>query len=202
MGSHSRVNQQRGVLHMRPVLAGEEQIYNMISVCPHAISMNWTLKHVSVKGQIVVKTCQIGSLNYIKYQDIETEVEGQMEKWQSQKSSQRLRAAERWDKNEEMKERVREVKCTQRHRKNQRSDRSTSEGGGRDKLKKVDGDFPTCMRQKKDDNDDNTRKTEDLKGKGGGRLKHYNLDGDVPLCLRKTKEKSKDRSNSKNDEEK
>ena len=46
------------------------------------ISMNWTLKHVSVKGQIVVKTCQSGNLKYIKYQDIETEVEGQMEKWQ------------------------------------------------------------------------------------------------------------------------
>ena len=28
----------------------------------HLISMNWTLKHVSVKGQIVVKTCQSGIL--------------------------------------------------------------------------------------------------------------------------------------------
>ena len=54
------------------------------------ISMNWTLKHVSVKGQIVVQTCQSGSLKYIKYQDTETEVEGQMEKWQSKNSSQRL----------------------------------------------------------------------------------------------------------------
>ena len=32
---------------------------------------------------------------------------------------------------------------------NQRSDKGTSEGGGRDKLKKVDGDFPACMRHKK-----------------------------------------------------
>ena len=32
---------------------------------------------------------------------------------------------------------------------NQRSDRGTSEGGGRDKLKKVDGDFPACMRHQK-----------------------------------------------------
>ena len=46
------------------------------------ITTNWTLKHISVKGQIVVKTCQSGNLTYIKYQDIETEVEGQMEKWQ------------------------------------------------------------------------------------------------------------------------
>ena len=51
---------------------------------------NWTLKHVSVEGQTVIKTCQSGNLKYIKYQDIETEVEGQMEKWQSKNSSQRL----------------------------------------------------------------------------------------------------------------
>ena len=31
------------------------------------ISMNWALKHVSVKGQIVVKTCQSGSLKCIEY---------------------------------------------------------------------------------------------------------------------------------------
>ena len=43
------------------------------------ITTNWTLKHVSLKGQIVVKTCQSGNLKN-KYQDIETEVEGQMEK--------------------------------------------------------------------------------------------------------------------------
>ena len=51
--------------------------------------MNWTLKHVPVKGQIVVKTCQSGSLKYIKCQDIETEVEGQMEKWQSKSEQSR-----------------------------------------------------------------------------------------------------------------
>ena len=32
---------------------------------------------------------------------------------------------------------------------NQQTNRSTSEGGGRDKLKHVDGDFPACMRLKK-----------------------------------------------------
>ena len=44
------------------------------------ISFNWTLKHVSVKCQIVVNTCQCGNLKYITYQDIETKVEGQMGK--------------------------------------------------------------------------------------------------------------------------
>ena len=40
---------------------------------------------------------------------------------------------------------------------NQRSDRSTSEGGDRNKLKKVDGDFPACMRHQKVNNDDKTK---------------------------------------------
>ena len=54
------------------------------------ISLNWTAKHVSLKGQIVVKTCQSGSLKFIKYQDVEDEVEEQMQKWQTKNSSQRL----------------------------------------------------------------------------------------------------------------
>ena len=54
------------------------------------IFLNWTSKYVSVKGQIVVKTCQCGSLKFIKYQDVEDEVEEQMQKWQTKKSSQRL----------------------------------------------------------------------------------------------------------------
>ena len=54
------------------------------------ISLNWTSKYVSVIGQIVVKTCQSGSLKFIKYQDVEDEVEEQMQKWQTKNSSQRL----------------------------------------------------------------------------------------------------------------
>ena len=57
-----------------------------------SITTNWTLKHISVKGQIVVKTCQSGNLTHIKYQNTEAEVEGQMEKWQSKNSSRRGRS--------------------------------------------------------------------------------------------------------------
>ena len=64
--------------------------------------------------------------------------------------------------------------------------------------KKVDGDFPTCMRHNKKTTTVTTQeKTKTCKGRGGGRLKHYNVDGDVPLCLRKTEEKGKDGSSSK-----
>ena len=49
------------------------------------VKLNWTAKHLSVKGQIVVKTCQGGSLKFIKYQDVEDEVEEQMQKWQRKK---------------------------------------------------------------------------------------------------------------------
>ena len=73
----------------------------------------------------------------------------------------------------------------------QRSDRSTSEEADKDKLKKVDGDFSVCKRHKKDNNNDTTRKNEDLKGKGGWTLKYYNVDGDESLFLIKTEEKTK-----------
>ena len=50
-----------------------------------SITTNWTMKYVPIIGQIVVKTVQRGNLKYIKYQDVEAEVEEQMEKWQSKK---------------------------------------------------------------------------------------------------------------------
>ena len=54
------------------------------------ISLNWTAKHVAVKGQMVVKTCQDGSLKFSKYQDVEDEVDELMQKWQTKNTSQRL----------------------------------------------------------------------------------------------------------------
>ena len=65
-------------------------IHEKHNILLDSITTNWTLKHISVKGQIVVKTCQNGTLAYIKYHDIEAKVEEQMEKWQSKNSSQRL----------------------------------------------------------------------------------------------------------------
>ena len=53
---------------------------------------------------------------------------------------------------------------------NQQTNKNTIEGGGRDKLRNVDGDFPACMRLKKESIEDIT-KNEGLKGRGGGRLK-------------------------------
>ena len=68
--------------------------------------------------------------------------------------------------------------CTAQQR-NQGDDRCTSEGGGRQKLKHVDGDFPVCMRCESDDNENKTNRNEDSKGKGGGKLKFRNVDGGV-----------------------
>ena len=123
-----------------------------------SITTNWTLKHISVKGQILVKTCQGGNLTYIKYQDIETEVEGQMEKWQSKKLiattvSSRENGPKRREEGMTMSSQMQTA--TQG---NQQTNRSTSEGGGSDKLKNVDGDFPACMRLRKESIDDNTKK--------------------------------------------
>ena len=50
------------------------------------------------------------------------------------------------------------IKKTHRNDCEQSTNRSTSEGGGRDKLKNVDGDFPACMRLKKESIEDHTKK--------------------------------------------
>ena len=62
-------------------------------------------------------------------------------------------------------------------------------------LMSVDDDSPTHMRNRRSNNDDETKRMEDLRGKGGGRLKHCT--GDVPLCLRKNQRDSNDDSSSK-----
>ena len=49
------------------------------------ISLNRLSRHLSVDGQVVVRTCQSGSLKYHKYQCIESEVEDYMEKWLAKK---------------------------------------------------------------------------------------------------------------------
>ena len=82
----------------------------------------------------------------------------------------------------------------------QQTNRNTSEGCGRDKLKNVDGDFPACMRLKMGSIEDNAKKNESLKGRGGGRLEYNNVDGDMPLCLGKTERKSKGGSSSNESE--
>ena len=40
---------------------------------------------------------------------------------------------------------------------NRQTNRKTSEGGGRDKLKNVDGDLPACMRLRKESIEDNAK---------------------------------------------
>ena len=83
-------------------MEAEERFYNKrmeyVKCCIHKrhgvpldlISLNWIAKHVTVKGQIVVKTCQDGSLKFNKYQDVEDEVDELMQKWQTKNSSQPL----------------------------------------------------------------------------------------------------------------
>ena len=62
---------------------------------------------------------------------------------------------------------------------------------------KVEDESPTHTRNNRNDNDDETKRMEDMRGKGGGRLKHRTVDGDVPLCLRRTLRDSKEDSSSK-----
>ena len=104
------------------------------------------LRKVSVKRQIVVKTCQSGSLKFSKYQDVEDEVEEQMQKMADKKLiATTVSSREKGIRRREEGWTMRSQKTISLQR-NQNNERCTSEGGGRDKLMKVDCDFPTCMR--------------------------------------------------------
>ena len=67
----------------------------------------------------------------------------------------------------------------------------------RKNLMKAEDESPTHTRNSKNDNDDETKRMEDMRGKGGGRLKHRTVDGDVPLCLRRNLRDSKEDNSSK-----
>ena len=87
-----------------------------------------------------------------------------------------------------------------RHRKSTKRQKHNE-----DKLKIVDGDFPTCMRYKKETTTMTTQvKTKTSKEKEEEDSNTTTSMEDVPLCGRKTEGKSKDGSSSdkKNNEEK
>ena len=157
-------------------MEAEERFYNKrmgyVKCCIHTrhgillglISLNWIAKHVSVKGQIVVKTCQDGSLKFSKYQDVEDEVEEVMQTWQTKNSSQRTVSSRE--------------KGTRRREEGETtsSQRKISTQGNQDSSKKnhmkAEDESPTQRRNCKNDNDDEAKRMEDMRSKGGGRLKH------------------------------
>ena len=69
--------------HQKRMVYVKYCIHMKHNVALESITTNWTVKYVSIKGQVVVKTVQSGNLNYIKYQDVESEVEEHMQKWRN-----------------------------------------------------------------------------------------------------------------------
>ena len=78
------------------------------------------------------------------------------------------------------------------------SQRKISAQGNQDECKKnhmkPEDESPTRRRNRKNDNDEEAERMEDMTSKGGGRLKHCIVDGDVPLCLKDHKESSSSES--------
>ena len=140
-------------------------------------SLNWIAKPVSVKGQIVVETCQDGSLKFSKYQDVEDEVEELMQKMADKKL-----IATTVSSREKVIRRREEGETTSSQRK---ISAQGNQNSSRKNHMKAEDESPTQRRNCKNDNDDEAEKIEDTGSKGGGRFKHCIVDGDVPLCLRR-----------------
>ena len=67
-------------------------------------------------------------------------------------------------------------------------------GGGRRRLRHVDGDFPSCMRKTKKEQHPEDDLRVWMEGRGGGRKEPRLINGDVPRCMRNKEETLKFRS--------
>ena len=70
-------------------------------------------------------------------------------------------------------------------------------GGGRQRLRHVDGSFPSCMRKSKKEQHPEDDLRVWMKGRGGGRKEPRFINGHVPRCMRNKEETQKFRSKKK-----
>ena len=87
VGSMTRSTDAEERFHQKRLGYAKYCIHMRHGILLNSISLNWTSKYVPAKVQIVVKTCQSGSLKFFKYHDIESEVEEQMDKNGNQKTN-------------------------------------------------------------------------------------------------------------------
>ena len=110
--------------------------------------MNWVAKHVTVKGQIVVKTCQDGSLKFDKYQDVDL-----MQKWDAKMADKKLIATTVSSREKGIRRRE-EGETTS-------SQRKISAHGNQDECKrnhtKPEEESPTQKRNRKNDIDEEAK---------------------------------------------
>ena len=147
----------------------EERFYNKRM---GLISLNWTAKRVSVKGQILVKKhAKMHLSSSANTKMLKMKLKNRCKNGRQKTVSSREKGIRRREEGETTSsQRMISIQGNQEvSRKN---------------LMKAEDDSPTHTRNSKNDNDDETKRMEDMRGKGGGRLKHRTVDGDVPLCLR------------------
>ena len=77
---------------------------------------------------------------------------------------------------------------------NQNDEYFEVKGGGRQRQRHVDGDFPSCMRKTKKEQHPEDDLRVWMKGRGGDRKEHRFINGDVPRCMRNKEETLKFRS--------
>ena len=65
-------------------------LHNKHKIPLHKVKLNHKKRSVTVKGQVVVKTCEDGTLKYNQYHNIAEDVQNLMEKWLAKNSSQQL----------------------------------------------------------------------------------------------------------------
>ena len=111
------------------------------------ITLNRVQKHVSVEGQVVVRTYENESLKYHKFQNVEKEVEDHTDDKLPKFNALivRSRIVEIRRRNEK---RILSSHERTLFHKHQQEKQTNGKGGGRQILSFIDGDVPLCLRNR------------------------------------------------------
>ena len=158
--------------------------------------MNRLTRHVSVDGQIVIRSCAKGSLKYHKHQD--TEHRSRSRSNNGKMVAKNLVATTVSSRIVGVRRGMEGITaCCQDETKthNEQEDgRVKGKGGGRQSFKHIDGDFPMCMKNENKDVELKLKKIERTRGEGGGRQRYRHCEGDVSMCMRNKGEENEARS--------
>ena len=124
----------------------------------NSISLNWTSKHVPVKGQIVKKNVKVdlSSISSTKTLNLRSKI-----RWKTGHQKTHRNDCEQsrdGTKRAGMKGRLRVVRYSRQHKEIKETTEVQVEGGGKQKLKQVDGDFPARMRRENNNNEKQNEK--------------------------------------------
>ena len=111
------------------------------------VYINRELKHVSIQGEVVIKTCANGTLKYTMYQDIEQKAEEHMDNWLTKKLVASTVSSRRTRPRNQIESKTMSSLDYAALNAEEEGDRRSGQGGGRRALGFAHGDVPLCIQR-------------------------------------------------------